>query len=86
MPATPVLNVADLLSDPHYKARDTFVEVEHPLGFTETIYGAYVKMSRSAPRVRPGPAIGADNERVLKGLLGLSDLEYDRLVAEQVLY
>jgi benzylsuccinate CoA-transferase BbsF subunit len=86
VPATPVLNVADLLSDPHYKARGTFVEVQHPLGFMETIYGAYVKMSRSPARVRPGPVIGQDNEHVLKGLLGIVDAEYDRLVAEQVIY
>jgi benzylsuccinate CoA-transferase BbsF subunit len=52
----------------------------------ETIYGAYVKMSRSEPRVRPGPVIGADNERVLKGLLRVPDAEYERLVAEQVVY
>jgi benzylsuccinate CoA-transferase BbsF subunit len=86
VPATPVLNVADLLSDPHYKARGTFVEVQHPLGFTETIYSAYVKMSRTQPRVRPGPAIGQDNERVLKGLLGVAHAEYERLVADQVIY
>ena len=86
VPATPVLNVADLLSDPHYRARGTFIEVQHPLGFTETIYGAYVKMSRTQPRVRPGPAIGQDNERVLKGLLGVSDADYERLVTAQVVY
>jgi benzylsuccinate CoA-transferase BbsF subunit len=84
--ATPVLDVADLLSDPHYKARGTFVEVEHPLGFRETIYGAYVKMSRSTPLVRPGPAIGQDNERVLKGLLGVSDAEHERLVVAEVVF
>jgi benzylsuccinate CoA-transferase BbsF subunit len=86
VPATPVLNVADLLSDPHYKARRTFIEVQHPLGFTETIYGAYVKMSRTPAAVRPGPVIGQDNERVFKGLLGLSEGEYKRLIAEQVIY
>lgn len=84
--ATPVLNVADLLNDPHYRARNTFIEVVHPLGFEETIYGGYVKCSRTEPRIRPGPAIGQDNEYVLKGLLGLSQEEYDRLVAEQVIY
>jgi len=30
--AAPVLTVGDLLHDPHYVARNTFVEVEHPLG------------------------------------------------------
>jgi benzylsuccinate CoA-transferase BbsF subunit len=84
--AAPVLNVADLLGDPHFRHRGTFIEVQHPLGFTETIYGAYVKMSRTQPRVRPGPAIGQDNERAIKGLLGVPGDEYERLVAEQVIY
>jgi benzylsuccinate CoA-transferase BbsF subunit len=86
VPATPVLNVADLLNDPHYRARGTFVEVVHPLGFKETIYGAYVKMSRTPAAVRPGPVIGQDNEHVIKGLLGVSEAEYQRLVEEQVIY
>jgi benzylsuccinate CoA-transferase BbsF subunit len=84
--AAPVLCVADLLHDPHFRARRTFVEVEHPLGFRETIYGAYVKTSRSEPAVRPGPAMGQDNERVFRGLLGLSEERYRALVAEQVIW
>jgi benzylsuccinate CoA-transferase BbsF subunit len=52
--AAPVLNVADLLDDPHYKARGTFIEVEHPLGFRETIYGAYAAgtVGGALPRAR----------------------------------
>ncbi len=84
--AAPVLNVADLVSDPHYTARRTFVQVEHPLGFKETIYGAYVKTSRTQQRIRPGPAIGQDNEHVLKKLLGLSQRRYAELVEAQVIY
>ena len=84
--AAPVLNVADLLSDPHYRARNTFVEVEHPLGFRETIYGAYVKTSRSEPRINPGPWIGQDNEYVLKELIGLSEERYRELVEQEVIY
>lgn len=84
--AAPVLNIADLLNNPHYRARGTFIEVTHPLGFRETIYGAYVKTSRTEPNIRPGPAIGQDNEHVLKELLGLSQVDYDRLVEEQVIY
>jgi benzylsuccinate CoA-transferase BbsF subunit len=83
--AAPVLNVADLLHDPHYRARQTFIEVRHPLGFTETIYGSYVKPSRTVPDVRPGPAMGADNERVLRGMLGLSAADYEHLVADGVI-
>lgn len=84
--ASPVCDVSDLLDHPHYRARQTFIEVEHPLGFRETIYGAYVKCSRTRPDVRPGPAIGQDNDFVLRGLLGLSQASYDELVERRVIY
>jgi benzylsuccinate CoA-transferase BbsF subunit len=84
--AAPVLNVADLLRDPHYRARGTFVEVRHPLGFRETIYGAYVKTSRTEIDVRPGPRIGQDNDRVFTELLGLSEGCYRELVEQRVIY
>lgn len=84
--AAPVLNVADLLHDPHYRARGTFIEVEHPLGFQETIYGAYVKTSRTEAKVIPGPTIGQDNDFVFKELLGLPEKRYRQLIDEQVIY
>ncbi len=84
--AAPVLNVGDLLDDPHYKARGTYIEVTHPLGFKETIYGAYVKTSRTEAAVEPGPAMGRDNERVLKDILGIPKDRYDQLVADEIIY
>ena len=84
--AAPVLNVGDLLQDPQYAARSTFLEVQHPLGFRETIYGAYVKMSRSPPTVRTGPMIGQDNEHAFREILGLSEERYRDLVERQVIY
>ena len=84
--AAPVLNVADLLTDPHYRARGTFIEVTHPLGFRETIYGAYVKTSRTVPDVQPGPVIGRDNERVFRDILGMPQERYRQLVEEKVIY
>jgi benzylsuccinate CoA-transferase BbsF subunit len=84
--AAPVLNVADLLDDPHYKARQTFVEVTHPLGFKETIYGAYVKTSGFEAAVRPGPVIGQDNDHVFKDILGLSETRYQELVKRKIIY
>jgi benzylsuccinate CoA-transferase BbsF subunit len=84
--AAPVLNVADLLDDPHYKARETYVEVTHPLGFRETIYGSYVKTSAFDPDIKPGPVIGQDNERVFKEILSMSGERYEQLVADEVIY
>jgi benzylsuccinate CoA-transferase BbsF subunit len=84
--AAPVLNVADLLKDPHYRARGTFIEVEHPLGFEETLYGAYVKTSRTEVNVRPGPAMGQDNDYVFRELLELPEQRYRQLIDDQVIY
>ncbi len=84
--AAPVNSVAGLLSDPHFRARDTFVEVHHPLGFGETIYGAYVKTTVSEASVPPGPCIGQDNERVFLDLLGLPEGTYRQFVEEKVIY
>lgn len=84
--AAPVLNIADLLNSPHYRARGTFVEVTHPLGFKETIYGAYIKTSRTEAVVKPGPWVGQDNERVFKEILGMDDERYQQLIEEKVIY
>ena len=84
--AAPVLNVADLLEDPHYRARGTFIEVHHPAGFDETIYGAYVKTSRGTATAEPGPMIGRDNDHVFLDLLGMSRDRYDGLVDDQIIY
>jgi benzylsuccinate CoA-transferase BbsF subunit len=84
--AAPVLNVADLLNDPHYRARRTFIEIEHPLGFKETVYGNYVKTTRVEPAYAPGPTMGQDNEHVFCDLLGLSEARYRELVERDVIY
>ena len=82
----PVSSIADLLADPHFKARGTYVEVTHPLGFKETIYGSYVKSNKFEAAIRPGPMIGQDNDYVFKELLGLSEERYRDLIAREVIY
>ncbi len=84
--ATPVLSIADLGEDPHFAERGTFVRVRHPLGFDETIYGAYVKTSATRPRITPGPVIGQDNEHVFLDLLGMDRARYDALRASRVIF
>jgi benzylsuccinate CoA-transferase BbsF subunit len=84
--ATPVSDVADLLNDPHFTARRTFIEVKHPLGFEETIYGVYAKTSGAQPEVKPGPMMGQDNDYVFKELLEIPGERYRRLLDEEVIY
>lgn len=84
--ATPVLNIGDLLHDPHWQARGTFVEVDHPLGFKETVYGHYVKTASDAAPLATGPAMGQDNEFVFKEIVGMSDAAYQELVDRKVIF
>ncbi len=84
--ATPVLDVGDLLTDPQYRARDTFIEVHHPGGFDETIYGAYIKASGFEPPIEPGPVLGRDDEHVFLELMGMDRGRYDQLVSDQVIF
>jgi crotonobetainyl-CoA:carnitine CoA-transferase CaiB-like acyl-CoA transferase len=84
--AAPVLSIADLLENPQSRARETFIEVDHPSGYPTTIYGSYVKLGRSPVEVRPGPIIGQDNEHVFRELLGLDRTRYQQLVDDAVIY
>jgi len=86
VPAAPISSIPDLLLDPQLRARETFVEVDHPLGFRETIYGAYVKTTGFSVDVGPGPCIGQDGERVFREIVGLPDAEYRKLVDEKVIF
>lgn len=52
MPFGPVMNVSDIVSDPHFKARDMIVEVDHPGGDRARIAGTPVKMT-----VTPGAIV-----------------------------
>jgi crotonobetainyl-CoA:carnitine CoA-transferase CaiB-like acyl-CoA transferase len=78
--AAPVYDIADILEDPHFKARGTFVELPDPdLGV--------VTMSAPTPRLLGtpatirwvGPPLGAHAREVLVGELGLSEVEFERL-------
>ena len=84
--AAPVLCIGDLLDDPHFKARGTYVEMTHPLGFKETIYGSYVKSNKIEAAVRPGPMIGQDNDHVFKELLKLPEERYRDLIAREIIF
>ena len=45
-----------------------------------------MKLSRSLPRVLPGPAIGQDNDHVFLELLGLEEERYEALKTDEVIY
>lgn len=71
--SSPVYSTEDLLSDPHYKERQFFVEINHPSAGNLTCPGAPFKMSETPWQVnKPAPLLGQHTDEIL------SDLGYDK--------
>lgn len=84
--AAPVYDIADILEDPHFKARRTFVDLpDRELG-TVTMNAPTPRLSETPGAIRwPGPALGAHNREVYAGELGLSDEEIAKLQADGII-
>jgi len=71
--AAPVYDAAQLLADEHLRARGTFVEVDDPDFGSMTVQAPVARLSESPGGVdHLGRGLGADNEAVFCGLLGMS--------------
>jgi crotonobetainyl-CoA:carnitine CoA-transferase CaiB-like acyl-CoA transferase len=73
VPYAPLMSMADIFADPHYRQRDMIIDVpESTLGHIPQP-GVVPKLSRTPGRVtHAGPALGAHTEEILTGLLGMS--------------
>ncbi len=78
--AGPVYDVSDVFADPHFRARQTLVEVpDEDLGHL-TVHNVMPRLSRTNGEVRyTGGAKGSANRGILSEELRLSDEEIDRL-------
>ena len=84
--AAATLTTAELLEDPHLKAREFFVETDHPEVGPHKLTGPAWKMSETPGRItRSGPLLGQDNEYVFCQLLGRSSEELNELTQIGVL-
>ena len=74
VPGGPVASVGDLFADPHVRARDNIVRVPSPLGGLLAMVGIVPRLTGSPGAVENlGPvAVGAHNEEIYCGRLGLS--------------
>jgi crotonobetainyl-CoA:carnitine CoA-transferase CaiB-like acyl-CoA transferase len=70
--AAPVYDAAQLLADEHIKARKSFLQIDDPDLGSMTVQAPVVRLSDTPGQVEYlGRALGADNDDVLGGLLGL---------------
>lgn len=71
LPCAPINTVDRVVNDPHIKAREMVVEVEHPVAGKLKMPGVPVKMSQTPGAVeRPAPLLGQHQAEILKELLG----------------
>jgi len=86
VPAAPVNNVAEMVADPQVRAREMFVELDHPIYGPLTTTGTPLKLSETPGQLRwLAPMPGEHNEEVLVGLLGHSRDDLARWRAEGVI-
>ena len=85
VPSGPIYSVADMMHDPHFRARGLFEQVE--------VNGKRLQIPALAPRLSetpgrtdwPGPETGEHNQEILGGRLGLASAELDALRARGVI-
>jgi len=84
VPTGGVFDSRDLANDPHLKARNFWVEMEHPVTGVEIWDNMFCKLSKTPGSIRtPAPLLGQHNEYVYKEMLGMSDEEYEELVRDK---
>ena len=87
--AAPVQNAAQLLQDEHLGSRGLFEQVDFPVSSemgSRRFLGRGWRLSQADVKVRgPAPDMGEANDYVLAEMLGLSEIEIDRLHDEQVI-
>ncbi|WP_306210975.1 CaiB/BaiF CoA transferase family protein [Actinoplanes sp. RD1] len=85
VPASPVMSVADVMADPHCRARGSIIAAPDPEFGTVPMVAPLPRMSGTPGRVRwAGAPLGAHTEEILGGILGLSAGEVDALRAKGV--
>ncbi|HWN00361.1 MAG TPA: CoA transferase [Streptosporangiaceae bacterium] len=86
VPAGRIYRARDMLSDPHFAAREAIIRLAHPELGDLPMQGVFPRLSSTPGRVRHvGPELGEHNDEVYRGLLGLGDGEMEELTAGGVI-
>ena len=84
IPFGPVMNIAEIVDDPHFAARQMIVDVEQPGAGSVKVAGVPIKMTATPGGVRRrSPLLGEDTRARLREI-GLSDREIQDLVDRRV--
>lgn len=79
VPCSAVFDTADVINDPHLRARGMIVDVDHPRSGPLRMPGNPLQLSDSPTEVRPAPLLGEATAEVLGRFLGISEAEVGAL-------
>ncbi len=86
VPASLVYTMEDIFNDPHYRARENLVEIDHPKFGTLKIPGVVPKLSKTPGEIKWGGApMGAYNKEVYEDLLGMDSTELETLAKQGII-
>ncbi|WP_198668738.1 CaiB/BaiF CoA-transferase family protein [Homoserinimonas sp. OAct 916] len=74
VPAGRIFRAKDMLADPHFAAREAIVKMTHPQLGDFKLQNVFPRLTETPGSVRSlGPELGAHNNEIYQGLLGLDD-------------
>ncbi|MDT8346120.1 MAG: CoA transferase, partial [Thermohalobaculum sp.] len=86
VPCGDIYRAPEMLEDAHFRAREAIVRVAHPVFGDLAMQNVAPKLSRTPGRINhPGPALGAHNDEIFGGLLGLDTAVRDDLAARGII-
>jgi crotonobetainyl-CoA:carnitine CoA-transferase CaiB-like acyl-CoA transferase len=86
VPYSPIMSMADIFAEPHYRERDMIIDVPEPTLGSLPQPGVVPKLSRTPGRVtHAGPPLGQDTEEILSDLLHMPPAEIAELRKERVI-
>jgi len=86
VPCGRIFRAKDMLSDPHFAARESIVKLKHPDFGDFAMQNVFPRLSESPGSVRHvGPSLGQHNQEIYQALLGLGDDELSSLSSAGVI-
>jgi len=80
VPCGPINNMKEVFEDPQVRHRELRVDMPHPSGGEASVVRSPMRLSGTPVEYRLAPpTLGQHNEEILKGLLGRSDADLQRL-------